>query len=145
MRRADGTPLVGARDPVERRMADASILAPAGHRGPTFVTLDNFRAFLKYNNATAYALSVGQLSDRIAGGGKIVASWPLGDMPLTRSEAITLQTLLNTRGCNAGEPDGLIGPATRRAIRCFQKTIGDVPDGYATTALLDRLRNPPTG
>ena len=145
VRRADGSPLIGARDSIGRRTAEAAILAPAGHRGPAFVTLDNFRAFLKYNNATAYALSVGQLSDRIAGRGKIVASWPVGDMPLTRTEALTLQTLLNTRGCNAGEPDGLIGPATRRAIRCFQKTIGEVPDGYATTLLLDKLRSPPTG
>jgi lytic murein transglycosylase len=143
--RADGTPLVGAHASTEQRMAEASILTPAGHRGPAFVTLDNFRAFLKYNNATAYALSVGELADRIAGRGRIVAAWPVGDSPLTRSDAITLQTLLNARGCSAGEPDGLIGPATRRAIRCFQKTIGEVPDGYATTALLERLRNPPTG
>ena len=145
VRRVDGTPLIGAGDSPERQMAEASILLPAGHRGPAFVTLDNFRVFLKYNNATAYALSVGQLADRVAGRGKIVATWPVGDAPLSRGDAITLQTLLNTRGCNAGEPDGLIGPATRRAIRCFQKTIGEAPDGYPTAALLDKLRNPPTG
>jgi peptidoglycan lytic transglycosylase B len=145
VRRADGTPLVAATDPAERQSAEAAILAPAGHRGPAFVTLDNFRVILKYNNATAYALSVGLLSDRIAGRGKIVAAWPTGDVPLTHSDRIEMQTLLNTRGCSAGEPDGLVGPATRRAIRCFQKTIGAVPDGYPTAALLDKLRNPPTG
>ena len=145
VRRVDGAPLIGAGESAERGAAEASILLPAGHRGPAFVTLDNFRAFLKYNNATAYALSVGQLSDRIAGRGRVVASWPLADLPLSRSDTIALQTLLNTRGCGAGEPDGLVGPATRRAVRCFQKTIGETPDGYPTAALLDKLRNPPTG
>jgi membrane-bound lytic murein transglycosylase B len=145
VRRIDGAPLIAAGDPPDRRAAEASILLPAGHRGPAFVTLDNFRAFLKYNNATAYALSVGQLADRIAGRGRVAASWPLADTPLSRSDTVALQTLLNARGCAAGEPDGLVGPATRRAVRCFQKTIGEAPDGYPTAALLDKLRNPPTG
>jgi lytic murein transglycosylase len=145
VRRVDGTPLIAATDPADRQNAEAAILAPAGHRGPAFVTLDNFRVILKYNNATAYALSVGLLADRIAGRGKVVAAWPVGDAPLTRSDRIEIQTLLNARGCDAGEPDGLVGPATRRAIRCFQKAIGAVPDGYPTAALIERLRNPPTG
>lgn len=33
----------------------ASLLLPAGHRGPAFLVLHNFRAILKYNNSSAYA------------------------------------------------------------------------------------------
>ena len=38
--------------------AQASLLLPAGHRGPAFLVLDNFRSILKYNNSTSYALAI---------------------------------------------------------------------------------------
>ena len=38
------------------------------------------------------------------------------------------------------DTDGVIGPKTRVAIRQFQREIGEVPDGFATLALLTRLR-----
>jgi AcrR family transcriptional regulator len=44
------------------------------------------------------------------------------------------------RGFDPGDNDGVIGPKTRVAIRQFQREIGEVPDGFATLALLTRLR-----
>ena len=41
-----------------------------------------------------------------------------------------------------GEPDGLIGPRTRIAIRDFQASVGQIPDGFASSDVLDRLRQP---
>ena len=47
----------------------AAIIAPAGARGPAFAVYENFFVIKKYNNATSYAMGVGHLGDRIAGGG----------------------------------------------------------------------------
>ncbi len=43
----------------------AALLLPAGYRGPAFLVLDNFRAILKYNNSSSYALAVGLLSEQL--------------------------------------------------------------------------------
>jgi membrane-bound lytic murein transglycosylase B len=51
-----------------------------------------------------------------------------------------LQNRLAAHGYDPGEVDGVIGPKTRVAIRQFQREIGEVPDGFATLALLNRLR-----
>ncbi len=118
----------------------ASIIAPAGHRGPAFVIFDNFRAILDYNRSISYALAVGHLADRIAGGRQFAVEWPRGEPPLSRADKLDLQNLLSARGLDPGEVDGVIGAKTRAAIRQFQREVGAVPDGFATTALLTRLR-----
>jgi peptidoglycan hydrolase-like protein with peptidoglycan-binding domain len=47
---------------------------------------------------------------------------------------------LNQRGFECGAPDGMMGPATQRGVRQFQRSLGLPPDGYPTLELLDRLR-----
>jgi membrane-bound lytic murein transglycosylase B len=42
------------------------IVRPAGANGPTFVTTENFRAILRWNQSDFFALAVGLLSDKIA-------------------------------------------------------------------------------
>ncbi len=42
------------------------IVRPAGANGPTFVTSENFRAILRWNQSDFFALAVGMLSDKIA-------------------------------------------------------------------------------
>jgi membrane-bound lytic murein transglycosylase B len=42
------------------------IVRPAGANGPTFVTSENFRAILRWNQSDFFALAVGLLSDKIA-------------------------------------------------------------------------------
>ncbi|MCK9802240.1 lytic murein transglycosylase [Pseudomonas sp. MAFF 302030] len=119
----------------------ATLLLPAGYRGPAFLLLDNFRAVLKYNNSSSYALAVNLLSERFSGSGQINGSWPKDDLPLSRSERIDLQTLLNANGYEAGNPDGIIGANTRKAIRSAQQSQGWPADGYPTHKLLESLRN----
>ena len=46
----------------------ASLLLPAGARGPAFLVYDNFAAIEAYNKADSYVIAVGHLADRIAGG-----------------------------------------------------------------------------
>lgn len=119
---------------------EASLLLPAGHMGPAFLTLANFRAILKYNNSSAYAMAIGLFSDRLRGDGEISARWPYHERPLTRAERIELQERLIRMGYSPGEPDGIIGANSRQAIRAFQLDHGLAADGFPNTAFLNRLR-----
>jgi membrane-bound lytic murein transglycosylase B len=130
--RIDGSPLPDH--------GTAAIVAPAGARGPAFAVYQNFYVIKRYNNATSYAIGVGHLGDRIMGEGGFAASWPRGERELSRTEKIELQKRLIAQGHDTGATDGVIGPNTVAAIRTFQVSQGLEPDGFATTALLARLR-----
>ena len=135
IRNAGGAPF---REPDAR----AYLLIPAGARGPAFLMLQNFRVIMKYNPAEAYALAIGHLADRLRGGGPLTQPWPRDERVLTLDERYEMQQLLARRGFDVGEADGLFGPRTRLAIRNFQASVGQIPDGFASSELLDRLRQP---
>jgi membrane-bound lytic murein transglycosylase B len=118
----------------------AFLLVPAGVQGPGFLMLANFRAIMKYNPAEAYALAIGHLADRLRGGERFAQEWPRYERVLSRDERLELQQLLARHGYDVGEPDGHLGARTRAAIRGFQTKIGQVPDGFASAVVLDRLR-----
>jgi membrane-bound lytic murein transglycosylase B len=118
----------------------AYLLLPAGARGPAFLMLQNFRVIMKYNPAEAYALAIGYLADRMRGSPPFLQAWPRDERVLTLDERTEMQQLLARKGFNIGQPDGLLGPQTRLAIRNFQASIGQVPDGFASSEVLDRLR-----
>jgi hypothetical protein len=132
-------PLQGARLP---DFPDASILLPTGARGPAFLVGPNFRALLRYNNAVSYALAVGLLAQRLGDGPGVQAPWPRDLQALTRSQLLALQEALNQRGFDSGTPDGMMGPATRAAIRRYQRSIDLPADGYPDLDLLQRLTQP---
>jgi lytic murein transglycosylase len=121
-------------------LVDASLLLPAGARGPAFLVGPNFRTILRYNNATSYALGVALLAQRIAGGPAVQAAWPRDLKPLSRNALLALQQALQSRGFDPGSIDGVPGPATRGAIRRWQRSAGLAADGYPTQELLDRLQ-----
>jgi membrane-bound lytic murein transglycosylase B len=102
---------------------ELQLLLPAGARGPAFLVSANFRAILRYNQANAYALSVGHLADRIAGGAALATPWPDDDKPLNRAERQELQSLLSVWGHDTGGLDGIIGDRTRAAIRATQRSL----------------------
>jgi membrane-bound lytic murein transglycosylase B len=117
------------------------LMLPAGARGPAFLATRNFGALLRYNQSAAYALAVGHLADRIAGGAEIAAPWPADDKPLSRAERQELQTLLAVWGLDTGGLDGIIGDRTRTAIRATQRTLKLPQDGHPSIELLQRLRD----
>jgi lytic murein transglycosylase len=121
----------------------ASIIVPAGHRGPAFLVTANYQALLAYNNAASYALSVALLAERFRGRGLIATPWPANDRLLSRAEKEELQRLLAERGFDPGPVDGQVGPSTRAAIRQFQKKAGVPADGFANFALLELVRRAP--
>jgi lytic murein transglycosylase len=128
----DGAPLPA--------LEGASILLPAGARGPAFLVGTNFRTILRYNNSTSYALAVGLLAQKLTGGPGVQAAWPRDLQALSSSQVRALQTALNARGFDTGRPDGTMGPATRRGIRQYQLSQGLPADGYPTLELLQRLQ-----
>lgn len=129
----------GGRD-FPRPSDNAELVLPAGASGPAFLMLKNFFVIKRYNNATAYALAVGHLADRIRGGEPFARQWQRDALPLSKPQAEELQTLLNRRGFSVGTADGQVGPATRRGIRAYQTAAGLIPDGYASVALLEHIR-----
>ena len=54
---------------------------------------------------------------------------------------LEIQTLLNARGFNAGTPDGVAGPGTRRAIAAFQQSINHTLTGTISEEELAILRS----
>ena len=117
-----------------------SILLPAGAGGAAFMIFDNFEVLERYNSADAYVIGVGHLSDRLLGRLAITGGWPQGDRALTFDERIELQTRLTRAGFDTRKIDGKIGPLTIGAVRAWQKASGEVPDGYASLRLLEKLR-----
>ncbi|WP_246009105.1 lytic murein transglycosylase [Vreelandella nanhaiensis] len=118
----------------------AAVVVPAGAKGPAFLVGPNFRAILRYNNATSYALAVATLADKIAGREGIQQAWPRDEATLTRDEVKELQQHLNEAGYSVGGADGVMGPNSRAGLRAFQRDQGLTPDAFATQSLLERLR-----
>ena len=123
VRRADGAALP---------LADMSarLLLPMGHAGPAFLVYDNFDVLLGWNRSISFALAVGHLADRIAGGGRLYADLPDGADTIAVTDLAGMQRRLTELGYRPGEADGILGPATRGALRMFQRDHGLVPDGY---------------
>ena len=64
-----------------------SIILPAGLTGPAFLVFHNFRIIREWNRSINYALAVGYLADRIAGGPPLTRLDPQRDKNLSRQNA----------------------------------------------------------
>ena len=118
----------------------ASILLPAGFRGPAFIIYPNFKAVMNWNRSTLYALSVGILARQIAGGPPVQQSAPADDAPISRDTVIDMQNRLARLGLYKDETDGLLGPKTRSALRLFQQQQALPADGHPTQESIRRLQ-----
>lgn len=118
----------------------ASILLPAGASGAAFMIFNNFAVIERYNKADAYVIGVGHLSDLLAGGPPIKASWPRGYAPLSFKEKKEMQRRMIRKGFDLEKVDGIIGPMTINAIRNYQTSVGATPDGFPSQNLLKLLR-----
>jgi lytic murein transglycosylase len=117
---------------------------PAGYKGPAFLVTRQFENLKEYNNSDAYAVAVGHLADRIAGGAPFQAKWPADDHQLSREARIGLQKEMAKRGYKVKEFLGRIDFDLRDNIRLEQAKLGMVPDGTPTPPLLEKLGLPIT-
>ncbi len=113
---------------------------PAGHQGPKYLLFKNFNVFKTYNRADSYAFAVGLSGDAIMGKTGPLTPWPTHLAPLTVDEIRSLQQALNDRGFDAGTVDGIAGRRTKLALAAFQKTQGQIADGYPTKEVLALLQ-----
>ena len=117
----------------------ASLLLPMGYKGPGFLVYPNFRAILRWNHSILYALSVGHLSDRLAGADKLYAA-AITEPSLSRENIMQIQAQLNQFGFDTGEPDGISGPKTRNATREYQRANQLPIDGYVGYQLFQQIK-----
>lgn len=124
----------------DERALQSQLFLPAGAQGPALLLHQNFAVIRRYNASDRYALVVALLARAFEGRGGLVREWPRAVGSLNREQTLELQTLLNGLGYESGEPDGLFGSNTRRAVRRFQADQGLVADGFPTAALLEQVR-----
>lgn len=135
VRRADGRPF-----PRDGQGSGQGIMFfPAGSKGPVFIVTENFDVLKEYNNSDAYAIAVGHLADRMAGGAPFKAAWPAEDRPLAREARIALQKRLAALGYKVNEFEGHVDFDLRDNIRAEQAKLGLVPDGNPTLSFLEKI------
>jgi membrane-bound lytic murein transglycosylase B len=136
VRRIDGVDWPG-----ETWSLQSQLFLPAGANGPALMLHPNFSVIRRYNNSDRYALVVALLARAFDGqSSTLTRDWPRAAGSLNREQIVELQTLLNGLGYEPGQPDGLFGSNTRRAVSRFQSDHQLVADGWPTASLLDRLR-----
>jgi len=134
VRRIDGQPLGAPQD-------STAIGLPAGHRGPAFLLLPNFKVILRWNRSLLYGLGIHILSERIAGRPGMTAVQTWAEAPLAATDIVEMQDVLRRLGHYPDPSDGLVGPKTRAAIRAYQASIGLPQDGFPDQDLMTRLRS----
>jgi len=99
------------------------LLMPAGRLGPGFIVTDNFYVLKTYNESDLYALFIGHLADRMAGGGPFTHPWTKTG-GFDRRDVQLMQIALERQGHDVGGADGLIGFKTRIAVGKWQARQG---------------------
>jgi lytic murein transglycosylase len=129
-RKANGRPFTKA-----ELAADAYLMMPAGGYGPAFLAAQNFRVIRLYNTSDLYALFVGNLGDRIRGGGDFVTPWKSFSQPKTRTVE-GIQARLQQLGYPMDKIDGKIGSNTRKQIGLYEKANGLTIDCWPSERVL---------
>ncbi|HEX2215488.1 MAG TPA: lytic murein transglycosylase [Xanthobacteraceae bacterium] len=117
----------------------ASLLMPEGAYGPAFLTPKNYFVLKDYNFSDLYVLFVGNLADRIAGGGAFKTPWSKNKQ-LRAAEVETMQRRLAQLGLYQDKIDGKAGMLTRSALGAYQKANGLKLDCWPTAAVLRHMQ-----
>ncbi|OQW82630.1 MAG: lytic transglycosylase [Proteobacteria bacterium ST_bin16] len=117
-----------------------ALIIPSGYQGPAFLVTKNFYIIMRWNRSEFYALSVGHLADRIAGAAPLFRAPPVDSAKISREQVRQLQMDLTTLGIDAGEADGILGSATRKAISLFQQKTQRIADGHLDAGILIAVR-----
>ncbi|MEO1109000.1 MAG: lytic murein transglycosylase [Pseudomonadota bacterium] len=107
--------------------------------GPKIAVFRNFNVIKRYNNSDSYAIGVGHLSNRIAGGAPFQASFGPDATGLTLEDRKDLQRRLTEAGYDTQGADGVVGKNTEAAISGYQRANGLAVTGKPSIELLRRL------
>jgi lytic murein transglycosylase len=125
--------------PIPADNMPVGLLLPMGRNGPAFLAYPNFDVYLEWNKSLVYSTTAAYYATRLAGGPALAR----GNAPvetLSLAETKELQQRLAKLGFDVGKIDGVVGAASRNAIRSMQVKYGLPADGYPSAALLGRLR-----
>jgi len=131
-------PVGGRKLSAEELAEQASVIMPEGRYGPVFLTPNNYFVLKDYNFSDLYVLFVGNLADRIAGGGSFVTPWAK-DAQLRTTQVETMQRRLAALGLYRDKIDGKAGMLTRSALGAYQKANGLALDCWPTAAVLRHM------
>ena len=119
----------------------ASVVLPMGRTGPAFMAYANFAAYTEWNNSLIYSITAGYLATRIAGAPPMrQPAQPVAQLQF--NEIKELQQHLVRAGFNVGKIDGILGQASRSAVKAMQVKYGLPADSWPTAELLARMRGP---
>jgi lytic murein transglycosylase len=118
---------------------DAYLMSPAGAFGPSFLATDNFKAIRAYNMSDLYAVFVGHLADRIAGGGDFTTPWR-DVRQLPDRDIAEIQSQLKQRGAAIDKIDGKIGSNTRWQIGQYERRARIDVGCWPRQEVLEHLR-----
>jgi lytic murein transglycosylase len=125
--------------PVPADNLPAGLVLPMGRYGPAFLAYPNFDIYLEWNKSLVYTTTAAYYATRLAGGPALnKGNGPVEALGLAETKLI--QQLLAKRGFDVGKIDGVMGAASRDAVRSMQVKYGMPADGYPTAELLSRLR-----
>jgi len=112
----------------------AGVVLPMGRKGPAFLSFDNYDVYLEWNQSAIYTLTAAVLATRLAGAPPFDKGNP--EPGLVGDAMKLLQRKLSERGYDVGGIDGVLGVATREAVRQEQMRLGLPVDGWPTQAML---------
>jgi len=118
---------------------EAYLMSPAGAYGPAFLVLENYKVIRRYNTSDLYAVFIGNLADRIAGGGDFEVPWA-GIAPQKTGTIEEIQQRLKAEGYEVEKIDGKVGSNTRKLIGSYQRANKLKVDCWPTDAVLAHLR-----
>lgn len=134
LKRANGKPWTDA-----QLALSAYLMSPAGGYGPSFLVLENYKVIRRYNMSDLYAVFVGNLADRIAGGGDFVTPWG-GTGPQKTRNIEEIQTRLQGAGYEVEKIDGKVGSNTRKVIGLYERANNLKVDCWPSDAVLEHVR-----
>ena len=115
------------------------LVLPMGRNGPAFLAYPNFDVYLQWNQSLVYSTSAAYYATRLAGAPPMSrGNGPIGGLGVPETKQV--QQLLAKRGYDVGKIDGVVGAATRAAVREMQQKYGLPADGYPSPQLLAALR-----
>jgi lytic murein transglycosylase len=134
LKRANGKPWTEA-----QLALNAYMMSPAGGYGPSFLVLENYKVIRRYNMSDLYAVFVGNLADRIAGGGDFLTPWG-GTGPQKTRNIEEIQERLRALGYDVEKIDGKVGSNTRKVIGQYERASNLNVDCWPSDAVLDHVR-----
>jgi lytic murein transglycosylase len=117
----------------------AYLMSPAGAYGPSFLVFENYKVIRRYNTSDLYAVFVGHLADRIAGGGDFVHAFG-GTGPQKTKTIEEIQVRLKAAGFEVDKIDGKVGSNTRKNIGQYQRAAKLKVDCWPSDDVLAHMR-----